>query len=84
FILAALLMVTILHTLASVARPYTQFILATLQVLLFGALSWHTNPIAKAVLDASQNALLKRIPLDIRTALSLFELEPDMVLYAAC
>ncbi|PIL28484.1 hypothetical protein GSI_08522 [Ganoderma sinense ZZ0214-1] len=84
FILAALFMVTILHTLASVARPYTQFILATIQVLLFGALAWSTNPLAKAVLDASQKALLKCIPLDIRTALSLFELEPDIVLYAVC
>nr|VWO97532.1 Adenylate cyclase (EC (ATP pyrophosphate-lyase) (Adenylyl cyclase) [Ganoderma boninense] len=84
FVLAALFMVTILHTVASVARPYTQFILATLQVLLFGVLSWHTNPIAKAMLDASQDAILQRIPLDIRSALSFFDLEPDIVAYAAC
>ena len=77
-------MVTILHTVASVARPYTQFILATLQVLLYGLLSWHVNPLAKAVLDASQHAILQRIPLDIRAALSFFHLEPDIVAYAAC
>ncbi|KAI0744427.1 hypothetical protein C8Q76DRAFT_594744, partial [Earliella scabrosa] len=83
FILAALFMVTVLHTLAGVSRPYTRLILATLKVVLFGMMTWQ-NPLARKVLSASQDALLRRIPVDIRTALSALHLEPQITIHAAC
>ncbi|KAI0716870.1 hypothetical protein C8Q76DRAFT_575984, partial [Earliella scabrosa] len=83
FILAALFLVTVLHTLAGVSRPYTNLILATLKVVLFGMMTW-SNPLAQTILSASQNALLRAIPLDIRSALSALRLEPNITLYAAC
>ncbi|KAI0688944.1 hypothetical protein C8Q76DRAFT_600011, partial [Earliella scabrosa] len=83
FILAALFLVTILHTLAGVSRPYTRLILATFRVALFGAMTWQ-NPLVQSVLSASQEALLRRIPVDIRTALSALHLEPPLTIYAAC
>lgn len=83
FILASLLLVTVLHTLASVSRLYTQLILATLRVLLFGALMLG-NPPAPNILSAVQEALLSRIPLDVRTVLSKLQLEPTFITYTTC
>ncbi|KAI1788016.1 hypothetical protein LXA43DRAFT_895304, partial [Ganoderma leucocontextum] len=85
FILAALFMVTILHSVASLARPYTQFILQTLRVVLFGALTYETNSTAQAVLSATRDTLLGHVPVDIRTILSSLHLEPTgIVEYAMC
>ncbi|KAI0735939.1 hypothetical protein C8Q76DRAFT_568477, partial [Earliella scabrosa] len=83
FILVALFLVSVLHTLAGVSRPYTNLILATLQVVLFGTMTWQ-NPLAQKMLSASQDALLRSIPLDIRTALSTLRLEPKVTIYATC
>ena len=65
FILAALFLVTILHSLSAVARPQIQLVLATLKVMLFGALTWTSNSLVNAILTESQAALLGSIPLDV-------------------
>lgn len=84
FILAALCLVSILHTMAGVARPQVQLVLATLQVVLFGAFTWESSPAVRNILSETQSAVLHRIPLDIRTALSSLCLEPNIIIYAAC
>ncbi len=84
FTVAALLMVTILHSIASVSRPYAHFILATIRVIIFGALSWQTNNTIKALVGGTLATFLAMIPLDVRTALSKLQAEPDTVNYATC
>ncbi|RDX51278.1 hypothetical protein OH76DRAFT_1347075, partial [Lentinus brumalis] len=84
FIVAALVTVTILHSVAAVSRPYGHFILATLRVVLFGAFAYQTNPIARYVLTAAQALLLKAIPIDVRAAMRLLRVQADIVQYATC
>lgn len=84
FIVAALVTVTILHSVAAVSRPYGHFILATLRVVLFGAFAYQTNPIARYVLTAAQVLLLKAIPIDVRAAMRLLRVQADIVQYATC
>lgn len=78
-------MVTILHSVASLARPYLQFILHTLRVLLFGALTCETSSTAKAALSGAQETLLGHIPFDVHTILLSLHLEPTGIIkYTMC
>ncbi|KAI9069599.1 hypothetical protein FKP32DRAFT_1541804, partial [Trametes sanguinea] len=87
FLLAGLLMVTVLHTLSAVAFPAAQYVLATLKVVVFGAFtirnlaSSSTRP---PTLTADQQSLLQSMPLDLRTVLEALELVPDIDSYACC
>nr|VWO97371.1 SPI-1 type III secretion system export apparatus protein SpaS (Secretory protein (Associated with virulence)) (Virulence-associated secretory protein) [Ganoderma boninense] len=84
YLLAGLLMATILHTLASVSFPRADYLLATLRVLLFGAFTAnHAHPIPTSV-TATQRSLVDAIPLDIRTAMKDLYLEPEITTYATC
>ncbi|TBU36326.1 hypothetical protein BD309DRAFT_838011, partial [Dichomitus squalens] len=81
FLLAGLLMVTILHTLSDVARPDAAFALSTLKVVIFGAFTFST---AGNALSPPQHALLNKAPSDIRTVLTRLGVEPNITRYASC
>ncbi len=83
FLVAALFMVSVLHTLAGVSRTHTQLILATVQVVIFGAMTYH-HPIAQSLLSKAQKSLIRKVPLDIRKALKTLALEPEITVYATC
>ncbi len=82
FILAGLLMVTLLHTLSAVAFVQAEFILSTLRVFLFGLFTVSTS-VSK--LTATQSSLLNQVPLDARTAMKkLGVYVNDIIEYAVC
>ncbi|KAL7279763.1 hypothetical protein ACG7TL_006170 [Trametes sanguinea] len=89
FLLAALLMVAILHTLSAVAFPAAQYLLATLKVVIFGAFTMSNaarsrSSSAEAGLTPEQQSILQSMPLDLRTVLEGLEAIPDIVSYACC
>lgn len=81
-------MVTVLHTLSGVSFSASQYVLATLRAIIFGAMT------VNRALPTSSNSgsdpadwardFAKRIPLDLRTAIDVLGLEPDIVSYACC
>ncbi|KAI1782175.1 hypothetical protein LXA43DRAFT_906539, partial [Ganoderma leucocontextum] len=81
FILAGLLMVTILHTLSDIARPDAAYALSVLKVVIFGvfAVSNTTH-----MLSSPQHALLLTVPDDLRTVLTTLGVEPNIIRYASC
>ena len=81
FILAALLMVTLLHTLSAVAFVQAEFILNTLRIVIFGVFTWSTG---SSMLKREEQALLDQVPMDIRTVFARLALNPDIVEFAAC
>ncbi|KAL7279724.1 hypothetical protein ACG7TL_006131 [Trametes sanguinea] len=81
FLVAALFMVCALHSLAHVARPYANLVLATIKVVIWGAIMACGG---SSTLMVHQQSLLKLIPSDVRTAIDLLGLEPDLTVYAAC
>ncbi|KAI0323133.1 hypothetical protein GY45DRAFT_1213215, partial [Cubamyces sp. BRFM 1775] len=81
FLVCALIMVCILHSLSHVARPYANFILATIKVVLLGC-AMACN--GSNELTGAQRQLLRQIPSDIRTAIKMLDLEPDMAVDASC
>ncbi|KAI1785655.1 hypothetical protein LXA43DRAFT_855457, partial [Ganoderma leucocontextum] len=87
FILAGLLMATVLHSLASVSMPQATYMLATLRAVLFGAFTLSyaiPTTSTSSQLNALHKDLLKRIPLDIRTVIDILQLDPDITQYACC
>ncbi|KAI9069151.1 hypothetical protein FKP32DRAFT_1536368, partial [Trametes sanguinea] len=86
FLMAGLVMVTVLHTLAGVSFPAVQYILATLKVVLFGAFTMNTTMSGSRaqLLSAEQLAALRAMPLDLRTVLDHLDLTPDITTYACC
>ncbi len=88
FIIAALIMTTILHALAATSRMHCGYILATLQAVLYGAFVWcntrSTSSTAPGTLTPDQAALLSHIPDDVRGAIKDLGLEPDIVRHACC
>ncbi|CDO75810.1 hypothetical protein BN946_scf184951.g8 [Trametes cinnabarina] len=86
FITAALVMTTLLHAVASVSRPYSNFVLATIRVLLHGAFIYcnRSSSSATSTLSALQHEVVQTIPKDVRTALQALGIAPDILRYAAC
>lgn len=82
--LAALIMASILHSLAATSRLFSDYILATLQVVIFGVIVWCNTQSGQLGMTPGQRDLLNKVPDDIRNVLSLLELEPDIVQYACC
>ncbi|KAI0694479.1 hypothetical protein C8T65DRAFT_584988, partial [Cerioporus squamosus] len=78
-ILAALTMVTIVHAMAAVSRPVTGYILSALKVVLLGVLT-----LTKQRHTPLQSALMEHLPKDVRTAMKLLGVVPDIVTYACC
>ncbi|KAI0324603.1 hypothetical protein GY45DRAFT_1262517, partial [Cubamyces sp. BRFM 1775] len=85
FILAALLMTIILHSLAAAARLPSRFVLATLQAVLYGAFLFSNVSLGhpRELLPA-QSEVLSSLPRDLKTALSALDLVPDIIRYACC
>ncbi|KAI9062806.1 hypothetical protein FKP32DRAFT_1554566, partial [Trametes sanguinea] len=81
FLIAALFMVCALHSLAHVARPYANLVLATIKVVILGATMACGG---SSRLPELQQRLLKRVPSDVRSAIDLLGLEPELTVYAAC
>ncbi|TFK79941.1 hypothetical protein K466DRAFT_504743, partial [Polyporus arcularius HHB13444] len=86
FILAGLLMATIFHSIASLSFPQAAYLLATLRVVLFGALTVNVvgRTATRSSLTPAQAALIQDIPLDIRTVMDRLGIEPDVKEYACC
>ncbi|TFK80421.1 hypothetical protein K466DRAFT_474517, partial [Polyporus arcularius HHB13444] len=86
FVAAALVMTTLLHAVASVSRPYSNFILAALRVLLHGAFLYcnQTSSPASPALSLRQRDIVKTVPKDVRAALKALGIAPDILRYAAC
>ncbi|KAI9061949.1 hypothetical protein FKP32DRAFT_1574730, partial [Trametes sanguinea] len=81
FLIGALWMVCVLHTLAHVARPYANLALATIKVVILGTIMFCDG---SSSLTTRQRELLKAVPSDVRSALRLLDLEPDLTVYASC
>ncbi|CDO76809.1 hypothetical protein BN946_scf185033.g6 [Trametes cinnabarina] len=86
YVAAALIMTTLLHAVASVSRPYSNFVLATLRVLLHGAFVYcnRTSSADPSALSAPQRDIVNTIPKDVRTALKALGIAPDFLRYATC
>ncbi|KAI0658047.1 hypothetical protein C8Q70DRAFT_878943, partial [Cubamyces menziesii] len=81
FLIVALFMVCALHSLAHVARPYANLVLATIKMVMLGAIMSCGGPSRFTEL---QRSLLKSVPSDVRSAIELLGLEPDLTVYASC
>ncbi|KAI1784021.1 hypothetical protein LXA43DRAFT_872344, partial [Ganoderma leucocontextum] len=85
FVVAALVLTVVLHALAGTARGRVSYVLATVQVLIYGAFAFCSpSPIHSFRTTAGQDELLNTIPRDVRFAISTLGLEPDVVAYACC
>ncbi|KAI1789833.1 hypothetical protein LXA43DRAFT_891990, partial [Ganoderma leucocontextum] len=81
WLLAGLLMVTVLHTLSNIARPDAAYALSALKVVIFGVFSWSS---AMNILSVPQQDLLGEVPADIRTVFTRLGVEADIIHHAAC
>ncbi|CDO77460.1 hypothetical protein BN946_scf184881.g3 [Trametes cinnabarina] len=85
FILAALVMTMVLHSLATASHLPVQYVLAVLQAVLHGAFIFSNTSLGHpARLLPAQASVLKSIPSDVRTALAALDLAPDILRYACC
>ncbi|TFY53450.1 hypothetical protein EVJ58_g9445 [Rhodofomes roseus] len=84
FLLAALLMVSALHTLSGVSRDAANLILATFRVLLYGAFVACSAGTSRDQLAPDKQALLDCIPRDIRSVVTHLKIEPVLTRYASC
>lgn len=72
-------MVTVIHAIAAVSRPVAGYVLSTMQVVLLGALFY-----GKERATPLQHTLMNKLPKDVRTAMKMLHLVPDIVTYACC
>ncbi|KAI0696208.1 hypothetical protein C8T65DRAFT_545061, partial [Cerioporus squamosus] len=85
FILATLLLVTVMHALAEAAQVDVAFVLTGVKAILFGAFMWLNSSLGRRPsLTDAQNDMLKAIPSDIRAILKKLDLEPAIIRYAVC
>ncbi|RDX45349.1 hypothetical protein OH76DRAFT_1300383, partial [Lentinus brumalis] len=81
FLVAALTMVSIAHTMAAVSRPVAGFMLSALQVVLVGAMFVERS---RHSATPMQRALMTIIPKDVWSAMKLLGLVPDIKKYGCC
>ncbi|OSD01989.1 hypothetical protein PYCCODRAFT_1344209, partial [Trametes coccinea BRFM310] len=81
FLIAALFMVCALHSIAHVARPFANLVLATIKVVILGAIMACGG---SSRLSDLQRSLLGRVPSDVRSAMDILGLEPELIVYASC
>ncbi|TFK78578.1 hypothetical protein K466DRAFT_466594, partial [Polyporus arcularius HHB13444] len=85
WLLAALLLVTIIHAIAEASRVDVAFVLAGIKAVLYGAFVLsNLSSGSPGSLTALQSDMLKSIPADIRTALKTLKLEPPIIRHAVC
>ncbi|KAH9854813.1 hypothetical protein C2E23DRAFT_705383, partial [Lenzites betulinus] len=83
FVLAALLMVAMLHAIHSATRTDSHYVLTTIRAVLFGAFMF-CNRARRPSLTSDQEEVLNSIPKDVRTALKRLHIDPEVVRYACC
>ncbi|KAI0654536.1 hypothetical protein C8Q70DRAFT_880098, partial [Cubamyces menziesii] len=81
FVLAALIMVSMLHAIHSVTRADSNYVLATIRAVLFGAFMF-CNQGRRSTLTSRQETLLRTVPKDVRTALKRLHIDPEIVRHA--
>ncbi|KAI0827477.1 hypothetical protein BC628DRAFT_1318722, partial [Trametes gibbosa] len=81
FVLAALVMSTILHTIHAVTRADSHYLLTTIRAILFGAFVFCNGG---RRLTSAQDSVLQTVPKDVRTALKHLHIDPEIVRYACC
>ncbi len=74
-------MVSVVHAMAAVSRPVAGFMLSALQVVLVGAMFVERDRHSPTPM---QRALKEIIPKDVRSAMKLLGLVPDIVKYGCC
>ncbi|KAJ3016340.1 hypothetical protein NUW54_g823 [Trametes sanguinea] len=85
WLLAGMLMASVLHSLAAVSRTDLQFVLSALQAMLYGAFVYcNVGARSSSPLTAEQALLLDQLPSDVRTVLSRLGLEPPIIRHATC
>ncbi|PIL24708.1 hypothetical protein GSI_12594 [Ganoderma sinense ZZ0214-1] len=86
YVLAGLLMATVLHSLAATARMPVQYVLRVLQVVLYGAFLYcnSTSGSKTTSLTPDQKSILETVPIDIKTIINDLELSPDFIRFACC
>jgi len=78
FLVAALFFVVVLHLLVGVSQTRANFTLLSLIAIISGALSYGK------IAPSDHAGILKQLPRDIRTVVTRFEIEPDIIPYASC
>ncbi|KAI0666489.1 hypothetical protein C8Q78DRAFT_945915, partial [Trametes maxima] len=81
FLVAALIMVCALHSLAHVAYPYSKLALVTMKLTIMGGVMLCGG---RAAITPEHRSLLREVPTNVRTAMKVLGLEPDLVVYASC
>ncbi|KAI0706041.1 hypothetical protein C8T65DRAFT_577487, partial [Cerioporus squamosus] len=85
FVLAAFLLVTVLHAIAEASRVDVAFVLAGIKAVLYGAFVWsNLSSSSSGSLTDLQSDMLRSIPADIRAVLKTLELEPPIIRHALC
>lgn len=80
FLLATLMMASIIHCLGSANRLEANYVLITIRAVIYSAWGF----LHAGRLTTAQSALLKQIPDDVRAALQFLNVEPEYTLYACC
>lgn len=83
FVLAALLMTVVLHSLAAAARLPVEFVLSVLEAVLYGAFVF-SNVARPNTLTTAQAEVLGTIPRTMDTVMDTLKLKPNIIRYACC
>ncbi|OSC97458.1 hypothetical protein PYCCODRAFT_1377207, partial [Trametes coccinea BRFM310] len=81
FLVATLIMVCCLHSLAHVSRPFSKLAFATIKIAILGGIQMCGG---RSAITREHRSLLQRIPTDVRTAMKILDLDPEFVVFAAC
>ncbi|KAI0675875.1 hypothetical protein C8Q78DRAFT_988356 [Trametes maxima] len=85
FVIAGLIMVVALRSLASVAYPKAQFALATVEAVIYGAFVFSSAALtSRPTLTLAQAEVLRSIPRDPETIISTLGVEPTGIVHYAC
>ncbi|KAI0650198.1 hypothetical protein C8Q79DRAFT_923554 [Trametes meyenii] len=85
FVVAGLIMVVALRSLASVAYPKAQFALATVEAVIYGAFVFSSTALtSRPTLTFAQAEVLRSIPRDPETIISTLGVEPTGIVHYAC
>ncbi|KAI0055835.1 hypothetical protein BV25DRAFT_1761949, partial [Artomyces pyxidatus] len=84
FLICALLVAVILHVICGVSSVHSHLVLHGFRAAIAGALVFQRPGWAPDEVQAFRSQITNSMPGDIRTALSKFQLDPEIVFYACC
>ncbi|KAI0055231.1 hypothetical protein BV25DRAFT_1781515, partial [Artomyces pyxidatus] len=84
FLLCSFVIAAVLHVISGLAHSDSHFLLLGLRAAVVGAVVFNRPNVPPGEIEKLRAGLSSSMPGDIRTILSRFELEPDIVLYACC